>query len=328
MDPRESFITQAKATADTLYQGRTHARCTIGILENGKIETVCFNPKKEITDRKLIYPVGSINKIFTASLLAKQMSEGKIDLHDSLSDYIPGLPERYYPDLQRLLTHHSGYGGAPFSLGEMLIKLALMNTKNGILHVNPFRGYPDEAAMIEIIKKMKLKDKSYKFEYSNLAYGILGYIAGKVDQSDFFTAMEKYFKELGLKNTSLKNSNFIGFDKKGNPCKAWQWERTDIIAPAGAMLSSAKDMLKFAEMNMDGSLPYLDIMFEKYAEGEKTFDQGLAWRLKKDSDICYHVGNAGAFSCILAMDRKKKKAAFIGLNYAMVEIEELAFALL
>lgn len=94
------------------------------------------------------------------------------------------------------------------------------------------------------------------------------------------------------------------------------------------MLSTAEELLKFAEMNMDGSLPYLDIMFKKYADGEKTFDQGLAWRLKKNSDICYHVGNAGTFSCILAMDRKKKKAAFIGLNYALVEIEELAFKLL
>ncbi len=65
-----------------------------------------------------------------------------------------------------------------------------------------------------------------------------------------------------------------------------------------------------------------------HQKGEKSFDQGLAWRLKKDSDISYHVGSAGAFSCILAMDRKKKTAAAIGLNYALVDIEQAAFSLL
>lgn len=152
MDSTKSFLNKAKTTADALYKGRNHARCTVAILDNGHIETVCFNEKKEITDEKLIYPVGSINKIFTASLLAKQLSEGKLGLNDSLSKYIPGLPDRYYPNILRLLTHHSGYGGAPFSLGPMLTKLALMNTEKGLLHVNPFRGYPNEADMIETIK--------------------------------------------------------------------------------------------------------------------------------------------------------------------------------
>lgn len=321
-------MSRAQNVADELYRGRNHARLTVGILEDGAIETVSFDEHKNVSKEKLIYPVGSINKIFTASLLAKQISEGKANLHASLKEYIPGLPDQYYPTLLRLMTHHSGYGGAPFSFVETLVRLVRMNSENGLLHVNPFRGYPDEKAMMEIIEKMKLKDKDYKFAYSNLGYGILGYIAGKLDHSDFFTAMENYFKELGLESTSLKNSTFVGYDKKENPCLPWQWENTDVIAPAGAMLSSAEDLLQFTSMNMDGSLPYLDILFEKYADGEKNFDQGLAWRLKKNSDICYHVGSAGAFSCILAIDRKKKAAAFIGLNYALVEIEKLAFSLL
>ncbi len=323
------FSEKTKTLIKDLYHGRDHLELTIGLLRsNGHIKTVHYDAHKKRSPEKLIYPVGSIGKPFTASLLAKEIAQGRISLEDSLDAYIPYLEEQYYPTILRLATHHSGYGSAPYSLPEMLIKLALMNTSKGILHVNPFRGHPDQAAMIDILTDTKLKDQDYKFEYSNFAYGVIGYILGLLDHSDYFTVMEAYVRELGLTDTSLQNSQMTGYDKKGNPCQPWQWEPTDIIAPAGALLSSMEDLLKFARLNMDGSHPYLSMCHEKLAEGEETFDQGLAWRVKKDSDISYHVGNAGAFSCILAMDRKSHQAVAIGLNYALVDIEEVAFSIL
>lgn len=319
---------KTQAMLDALYEGRDHVQLTIGMLKDGEIETIHYNEKKEIVPEKLIYPVGSIGKPMTATMLAKHMAEGDIHLEDTLDQFIPGLPEGYYPTILRLMTHHSGYGSAPFSFFQMLMKLAKMNDEKGILHANPFRGTLGEKEMMEILKTKRLKDQDYKFEYSNFSYGVLGYILGKLEGTDYFTATEAFVKELGLEDTSLQNASWTGYDKKGNPCQPWQWEKGDIIAPAGALLSSMEDLLKFAKMNMDGTLPYVDMLHQKYAEGEKTFDQGLAWRIKKGTDISFHVGSAGAFSCILAMDRKKKQAAVIGLNYALVDIEEAAFSML
>lgn len=311
-----------------LYKDRPHLELSIGLLENGQTEAVHFNENKRGSRDYMIYPVGSICKPFTASLLAKLISEDKISLSDPLDAYIPGLPEKYYPSIRQLATHHSGYGTAPYTFFQMLEKMRNMNNEDGILHINPFRGYPEEADMLQILSEKKLKEQDYRFSYCNFAYGVLGYIIGNIERCDYFTAMEKYVKSLGLQDTSLNNSPLIGYDKNGNPCKAWQWERTDIIAPAGAMLSSMEDLLRFAKINMDGDHSYLDICHQKHATGQKGFDQGLAWRLKKKSNISYHVGNAGAFSCILAMDREKKIAVAIGMNYAMVDIEDLAFEIL
>ncbi len=322
------FSKKSKKLIKELYKGRDHVELTIGVLENGMIETVHYDENQCIAPEKLIYSVGSIGKPFTASLLAKHIAAGDIALGDSLDQFIPGLKKRYYPTILRLATHHSGYGGLPFSTLESLKRFAHMNDEDGLLHVNPFRGTIDEDVMMKLLKKTKLKDQDYKFAYSNFAFGTLGYILGGLEGTDYFGAMENYCKELGLSDTSLQNSQMTGYDRKGQPAQPWQWERTDIIAPAGALLSSMEDLLKFAELNMDGSHPYLALCHEKYADGEKTFDQGLAWRLKKDSSISYHVGNAGAFSCILAMDHDKNKAVAIGLNYALVDIEKLAFQLL
>lgn len=311
-----------------LYKGRDHVELTIGQLKNGTIETVHYDENRCIAPEKLIYPVGSIGKPFTASLLAKHVAAGDISLEDSLSKFIPGLPKRYYPTILRLATHHSGYGGLPFGTVEALKRFVHMNDEDGLLHVNPFRGTIDEAEMRKLLKTTHLKDKDYKFAYSNFAFGTLGYILGSLEGTNYFTAMEGYCRELGLQDTSLQNNSMTGYDKKGQPALPWQWESTDIIAPAGALCSSMEDLLKFAEMNMNRSHPYLELCHEKHAGGEKAFDQGLAWRLKKDSNISYHVGNAGSFSCILAMDREAKNAVAIGLNYALVDIEKLAFQLL
>ena len=327
-DNTMGFSTKTQELIDRLYEGREHVQLTVGTLKNGRIECVHYDEKQNVSDEKLIYPVGSICKTFTASLLAKHIKNGSVDLKASLSEYIKGLPSGYYPTVERLLTHHSGYGIAPFNLLQMLEKLMHMNRENGLLHVNPFRGYPVESDMMKTLSNERLKDRDYKFEYSNFAFGVLGYIAGLVEGTDFFTAMENYVAELGLEDTSLKNSDMTGYDKKGNACKPWQWENVDIIAPAGALLSSMEDLLKFAKLNLDGLHPYLDICHKKYADGDKNFDQGLAWRVKKDSQISYHVGNAGAFTCVLAIDRAVGNAVAIGLNYALVDVEELAFSML
>ena len=281
--------TAAEPVIRSLYPKRSHMELTLGILQNGEIQVIHFDPEQNESDEVLIYPVGSICKTFTASLLAKYISEGKADLNAPLSTYISGLPEQYYPSLRRLAVHSSGYGGKPFSMLETLIRLATMNKPDGLLHVNPFRGTLDENVMRKLIAETKLKDKEYKFEYSNLGYGILGYILRIVGQNN--------------------------------------WEKSDVIMAAGALNSTAADMLKYASIQMDGSRPYLDLCHQVHGVGEKDFRSGLAWRLTDDG-ISWHTGSAGAFSAWLGLSRRNKTAVFIGTNYGLVDVENPGLNLL
>ena len=58
-----------------------------------------------------IYEIGSITKTFTSSLLSKAISEGKVSLDDSIDTYLDLQKKDYYPTIQRLVTHTSGYKG-------------------------------------------------------------------------------------------------------------------------------------------------------------------------------------------------------------------------
>lgn len=321
---------QTNSLLDKLYKGNKHVDLTIGILADGKMETLHLGPDREPVAGELpVYPVGSICKLFTTSMLAKYVAEGKLDLNAPLSDYISGLPEQYYPSLRKLATHSSGYGGTPHSTWTALKMVIRMNKPDGIFRTNPYHGTINEADMLRILAEKRLKDQVYKFQYSNFGMGVLGYIVGKISGQGFWDGMNAFVREeLGLENTILGNTPMLGYDKKDQPCNCWPWDKADIVAPAGALLSSVEDLLKFARQQMDGSKPYLEVCHQRHADGEKSFESGLAWRLEKGTNISWHDGAAGAYSAFVGLDREKKTAVALAVNYGLVDTKELAFSIL
>ena len=324
------FSSATQTEIDKLYKGRRHVELTIGIRRDGEQEILHLGAdRKEKGGEELVYPVGSICKPFTASLLAKYLAEGKLDLHAPINQYIQGLPDRYYPNLEKLATHTSGFKTQPYTLWTTIPFFLKMNQEGGLFHTNPFRGYPDETGMMKILRETKLEDKPYPFVYSNIGMGILGYIVGQVSGEGFWDSMNRYIKEdLQLEHTFLGNVDLPGYDKKDQPCRCWQWEKTDIIAPAGALNSTVSDLLQFGSYQLDGQRPYLDICHEIHGPCEKNANSGLAWRLEKDAPISWHTGAAGAFNAFLGVDREKKTIVAVAVNYGLVNAEQIGFSIL
>ena len=323
------FSPKTRAEIDKLYKGRHHVELSVGVLKDGEITYAHRNPDREEDDALLVYPVGSICKPFTASLLAKYVSEGKLDLHAPISTYLPGLPERYYPSLEKLATHTSGFKTQPYTLLTTIPFFLRMNREGGLFHTNPFRGCPTYEGMMRIVRDTVLRDKEYPFVYSNIGMGILGYIVGQVSGEGFWDSMNRYIREeLGLEHTFLGNVDMPGYDRKENPCRCWQWEKEDIVAPAGALNSTVTDLLQFAQRNLDGSLPYLALCHEVHGPCEKNAESGLAWRLEKDAPISWHTGAAGAFNAFLGLNRETRSAVAVAVNYGLVNAEQIGFSIL
>ena len=216
------FTEETKRQIDKLYQGRKHVELTCGILREGQKEIIHWDPARQESPDTLIYPVGSICKPFTASLLAKYAAEGKLRLDAPISEYIPDLPPRYYPSLVKLATHTSGFKMQPYTLLTSLPFFLKMNREGVLFHTNPFRGKLDEAGMLQIIRDTVLRDKPYPFVYSNIGMSILGYIVGQVSGEGFWDGLTRYIREeLGLQNTFLGNVELTGYDRRDQPCRCW-----------------------------------------------------------------------------------------------------------
>lgn len=125
-----------------------------------------------------------------------------------------------------------------------------------------------------------------------------------------------------------KHVELIGYDKKHQPCRCREWDSSDAIAPAGAFNSTASDLLDFAAINLEGTLPYLAVCHEVHGSCEKNADSGLAWRLEKDAPISWHTGSAGAFNASLDLNREDHTAVTVALNYSLVDAEGIGFSIL
>ena len=303
-------------------QGKPHIKLTVGCISNGQTTINVFNETGETEYSDYIYEIGSVTKTFTASLLAKHIHEGKISLDDSIDKYIGGLGQKsYYPTIRRLITHTSGYARRlPMSKSMSLRGLFVEITNETIASALSM----DEQKMREIINEVNLSDKDYKWQYSNFGIALVGYAIGVTSGKGYKAAMNEFLThELGLENSytgTCPGNNLLGFSKKNSTGGNWVWG-DNLLAPAGDISSTAKDLLRYAEINFNDEFPYLSVCHQKHAKLGFPFaqmldmDMGLGWWVGKKENTIAHGGDTATFSSVLLADKKHKTAVIVLSNY-------------
>jgi len=316
-------------------KGKKFIKLNIGFMIDNQVIIKTFGETDEIDYENNVYEIGSLTKTFTASILAKYVYENKMRLNDSIEKYISGLnPNCYYPSLQRLATHTAGYSFAyPLTVWEYLkIFMGLVLGTGKFCRENPL--IMDYNKMLEIIKKNYLKNRDYKWQYSNFGISLLGYAISSISESGYWNTMEDFLtNELSLQNTYLgKNSekNLKGFNSKNEDCGNWKWDKTNLIAPAGAISSTAEDLLAYAKANMYDEKPYLSLCHQKYTNKSKNTDMGLVWELLniKNNHVIWDDGGTGCFASFLGFNKEKRTAAVVLSNYISMGINKIGFSIL
>ena len=317
-------------------KGKKHLKLTVGYLTDNNSIIKIYNENGELDSSiKYHYEIGSITKTFTASLLSKYAFENKLSINDSIQKYIEELREdEYYPTFLRLATHSSGYSASlPLNKWEYFnLILGLINGGGDMNKNNPLNM--DLNKMKMLMDKNRLKDVDYSWKYSNFGMSLIGYGLGIVSGRGYWDTMNDYLQnELGLRDTYLgtTNNNLHGYDQKNNDCGNWKWDKDNLISPAGAISSSADDLLKYAKINICEDKPYLSLCHKKHGNGKKKYDMGLGWLLlKKNNNVIWHVGGTGCFSSFLGIDKEKEVASVVLANYrlGLNDDENIGFSLL
>lgn len=88
---------------------------TVGIIKDGESWYTVYGEDGKILPEELhTYEIGSLTKTFTSALVNKAVTEGKIDLSDTIDQYLSLPISKEYPTIRELLTHTSGYKGYYF----------------------------------------------------------------------------------------------------------------------------------------------------------------------------------------------------------------------
>src|SRR6266404_338219 len=282
-------------------ESKRSAGIVVGILdEGGRRVVACGNAGSadKPLDGNSLFEIGSITKVFTSSLLAEMVRRGEVRLEDPASKYLPDsarLPSRNGKGitLLDLATQTSGLPRLPGNLAPKDPK-------------NPYADYTVEQLYDFLSHYTLTRDIGEKYEYSNLGVGLLGHIlARKAGMSYEELVTKRILEPLGMKDTGITLSAPMrarlapGHDAGGAPVGNWD---VPVLAGAGALRSTANDMLKFLAANLDaGDGPLPSALRETHKARRPTgmpqLEIGLGWHIfhRFDNDLVWHNGGTGGY---------------------------------
>lgn len=283
---------------------------TVGIINNGKISYTVYGkdgavlPQKEYT-----YEIGSVTKTFTCSLLCKAVYDGKADFSDSIDKYIELPDGNYYPSLEKLVTHTSGYKGYYFD----------RQMANNFFHGrgNDFYGIKTDTLNKQISENI-LEDKACPFSYSNFGLAVVGNVLESIYDVNYTNLINEFISsELKLSHTRIS-------DGTGDLSGYWQWSENDAYIPAGAVLSTISDTMSYVNLHMTEALPYLAMGHEPLAYGatppqyEKIGLRadviGTGWMIDEKNGVIWHNGATSNFNSYVGFDKKNQIGVVILSN--------------
>jgi CubicO group peptidase (beta-lactamase class C family) len=192
---------------------------------------------------------------------------------------------------------------------------------------NPYADYTVEQ-MYAFLSAYELKrDIGAEFEYSNLGAGLLGHVLARKAGTDYQTLVARTIcAPLGMSDTGItlsadQQSRLVpGHDATGKAVKNWD---IPTLAGAGALRSTANDMLKFVAANagLEKSelAPAMELSHaERHAAGSPVLGVGLGWHIlhRTGGAIVWHNGQTGGYHSFVAFDKAAKRGVVVLANFA------------
>lgn len=191
------------------------------------------------------YRIGSISKIFTATLILKAAEEGKLSLKDPLAMYYPEITDSDSISIKSMLNHSSG-------IFDFTREKDYLDWNN---------NYQSKEAMLKRISEgQQAFQPGRGSAYSNSNYVLLSLVLEHVYQQPFSKLlMDKIINPIGLTNTFYGHK--IQPDKNEAISYSYLgiWEKepeTDLSVPmgAGGIVSTPQDLNTFIEHLFTGKI--------------------------------------------------------------------------
>jgi len=279
-----------------------------------------------------IYEIGSLSKTFAAMAIMRLKEEGRIDLDQPLTTYVPAFsilqrfPQSGPITIRSILTHHSGIPGDLF---------------NGACTEDAPFDY--EAWLIQYLQDQYTSAPvGSVMAYSNSAVALLHAVIEKVSPEGFKLYVNKLFDRMGMDNTSYELDKRIPLESlsKGYSDGAPLPFLFNNIGTAGSIRSSVLDMAKYIQMiHAGGTAPggqvltpqSLDEMFTRQnGAAALDFDLpiGLSWFLGFPDDYAGlkvdHEGASPWFHAMIRILYDHQLGVIVLANTAAAEVSEIA----
>jgi len=194
-----------------------------------------------------IFQIGSISKVYTATLVMQLVDEGLVELDEPIASYLPGFAHADPAvsstiTIRQLLSHTSGMDGDvfdDFGRGDDCIE-KYVAAMSGLVQTNPPGSF---------------------FSYCNSGFTLLGRLVEVLRGTTWDAALRTHLLEpLGAADTVTLPDEAIlrraavghlptGEDGAQQVAPLWFFSRA--LGPAGVITAPARDVLAFARMHLD-----------------------------------------------------------------------------
>nr|WP_221375351.1 serine hydrolase [Actinoplanes polyasparticus] len=227
------------------------------------------------TSTDSVFQIGSISKVWTATLVQQLVDEGKLELDAPIADVLPELTladpgVAAKVTMRHLLTHTSGIDGDVFT-----------DTGRGD---DCLEKYVD--GLRDVAQNHPL---GATWSYCNSGFSLAGRVVEKLTGGTWDAAVrDRISKPLGLRRTgTLPEEALLHRAATGHlpgPQVAPVWTLPRALGPAGLINSTAADLLTFAKMHLDGGGDVLSpagaaAMAEHQVELPEKYTLGDSWGL-------------------------------------------------
>lgn len=280
-----------EAAAKTYMGDSQSVGLSLGVFKEGGVSTFNFGSthrgKAVAPTERTLYPIASITKTFTGTLLALAATEGKLKLEDDVRFFLKGD----FPQLE--------FEGHPVRLRDLL------NHRSGLPFMLPNRpelapGYQNEpiakhlersaralatytrADFFADLRQVRLTSiPGQEFHYSNAAAQLAGYILEDIYGVSFGDLVtSKISRPLGLEDTTiqLQPSQLArlaqGHDGDGTPLPPPR----DELQAAGALKSTLADLLKYLRWHVAETDKAVQLS-HAHTFAENNYAAGLNWQI-------------------------------------------------
>jgi len=309
-------------------RGRNVPGVSVAVVQEGKVAKIrgygLANVELAVpATAETVYQLASVTKQFTATAVMMLVEEGKIDLDETITRYLEGLPAAWGEvTVRHLLNHTSGiksYTGLPD-------------------FAKSFRKDYTKDELIRLVADLPLEfAPGERFSYNNTGYFLLGMLIEKVSGKEYGTFLkERIFDPLGMTRTRVNDLTAV----IPNRATGYGWSpkglrNGEYVSPtqpyaAGALVSTVTDLVKW-DAALDGErllkrATLLRMWRPTRLNDGKTHDYGFGWSLGlyRTRPRVHHGGGIPGFSTYVARYPEERLTVIVLANSETANAGSLA----
>ncbi|GAA0537913.1 serine hydrolase [Chitinophaga japonensis] len=282
------------------------------------------------------FPVMSVTKTFTATMLMQLTERGVVRLDDDVRKYVPeykvrsDFPETAPTTLFQLATHTAGLPRntpADYNFTVSWDRWALGERND------PFGWFSTDEELLRSLQFIKLEYPPYDYihhndrHYSNLGYSILGIALQRAAKAGY----REYIREHVFNPLGMKNSGFL--DNTGNDPVARGYRYNDAMKTmdrvpafrpyaalyAGGIYSTTGDMLKYISGQFENDGDTAEVLTPQSNAMMRYLKIG--W--KPAFPYVLHEGAIPGYRCVVVFNPRSRVGWVILTNAGDVDFNEI-----